>query len=123
MIKIGINGFGRMGRLAMRALYEYSDLELIQINDPAGNAETMAHLVNFDSIHGTWRFEAVAKQTSNNREIIEVNQKQINYSQNNTIDESDWSQCDIVIEASGKMKTQSLLKKYLDQGVKRVVPF
>ncbi len=121
MIKIGINGFGRMGRLAMRALYEYSDLELIQINDPAGNAETMAHLVNFDSIHGTWRFEAVAKQTSNNREIIEVNQKQINYSQNNTIDESDWSQCDIVIEASGKMKTQSLLKKYLDQGVKRVV--
>lgn len=121
MIKIGINGFGRMGRLAMRALYEYSDLELIQINDPAGNAETMAHLVNFDSIHGTWKFEAIAMQTNNGQEVIEVNQKKINYSQNQTIEESDWSKCDIVIEASGKMKTKSLLNKYLDQGVKRVV--
>ncbi len=110
-----------MGRLAMRALYEYSDLELIQINDPAGNAETMAHLVNFDSIHGTWKFEAIAMQTNNGQEVIEVNQKKINYSQNQTIEESDWSKCDIVIEASGKMKTKSLLNKYLDQGVKRVV--
>ena len=57
-IKIGINGFGRMGRLAMRALFDHEEIEIVQVNDPAGDAATMAHLVTFDSIHGRWHHEA-----------------------------------------------------------------
>lgn len=55
-IKIGINGFGRMGRLALRAAWEWDDVEFVQINDPAGDAATLAHLLEFDSVHGRWRY-------------------------------------------------------------------
>lgn len=51
-IKVGINGFGRMGRLAMRVAFDHEELEFVQINDPAGDVATLAHLINFDSIHG-----------------------------------------------------------------------
>lgn len=115
-IKVGINGFGRMGRLALRAAWGRMDFQFVQINDPAGNAETLAHLLNFDSIHGTWSQQAKAE----NNQIVIGNQT-IRCSQNKTIAETDWSECDLVIEASGVMKTKVLLQTYLDQGVKRVV--
>ena len=51
-IKIGINGFGRMGRLTLRAAFGWQDIEFVRINDPAGNAETLAHLLKYDSVHG-----------------------------------------------------------------------
>ncbi len=53
-IKVGINGFGRMGRLALRAAWDWPELEFVQINDPAGDAATLAHLLEFDSVHGRW---------------------------------------------------------------------
>ena len=115
-IKIGINGFGRMGRLSMRAAFDWDDIEIIQINDPAGNAETMAHLMTFDSIHGRWHHEATHQGDS-----IVINGKKIAYTQNTATADTDWSQCDVVIEASGKIKTKALLEAYLAQGVKRVV--
>ncbi|QBF82367.1 ArsJ-associated glyceraldehyde-3-phosphate dehydrogenase [Shewanella maritima] len=115
-IKVGINGFGRMGRLSMRAAFDWDEVEFVQINDPAGNAETLAHLVNFDSIHGKWHHEAVASGDS-----IVVDGKTIPCSSNKAISDTDWSQCDVVIEASGKMKSKAVLQAYLDQGVKRVV--
>jgi len=115
-IKIGINGFGRMGRLALRVAWQDNDIEIVQINDPAGNAETMAHLLNFDSIHGIWKHRAEALDNS-----ITVENKLISFSRNKAINDTDWSNCDIVIEASGKMKTRALLQAYFDQGVKRVV--
>ncbi len=115
-IKIGINGFGRMGRLTMRAIFEQTDIEIVQINDPAGDAETLAHLLNFDSVHGRWQHEATA--SAGNMMIAD---QTITVTANKTINENDWSGCDLVIEASGKMKTKALLQAYLDQGVKRVV--
>ena len=115
-IKIGINGFGRMGRLALRVAWKDQNLEIIQINDPAANAETMAHLLNFDSIHGTWQHQASASDGT-----IMINGHTIIYSQNKTIEQTDWSNCDLVIEASGVMKTKKLLNAYLKQGVKKVV--
>ncbi|MCL1094133.1 ArsJ-associated glyceraldehyde-3-phosphate dehydrogenase [Shewanella kaireitica] len=115
-IKIGINGFGRMGRLALRSAWHHSDVEFVQINDPAGDAATLAHLLTFDSIHGRWSEEATAEGES-----IVVADKRIATSRNNTIEATDWSGCDVVIEASGVMKTKALLQAYLDQGVKRVV--
>jgi glyceraldehyde 3-phosphate dehydrogenase len=115
-IKVGINGFGRMGRLTMRAAWEMNEIEIVQINDPAADAATYAHLMNFDSVHGRWQHEASAEN-----EAIVVDGKRIAVSTNKAIGDTDWSGCDLVIEASGKMKKTELLQAYLDQGVKRVV--
>ena len=59
-LKIGINGFGRIGRLALRAAFGEKDLQFVHVNDPAGDAATLAHLLNFDSVHGRWSREATA---------------------------------------------------------------
>lgn len=115
-IKVGINGFGRMGRLSFRAAFDWDDFDIVQINDPAGDAKTLAHLVNFDSIHGRWHHEAIA----NDKQIL-INGQSVACSQHKDISATDWSGCDIVIEASGKMKSKQVLQSYLDQGVKRVV--
>ncbi len=115
-IKVGINGFGRMGRLSMRAAWDWDDVTFTQVNEPYGDAQTLAHLINFDSIHGRWAHEASAEN-----EHMLVNGQSIQCSQNFSIGETDWSGCDVVIEASGVMKTKALLQAYLDQGVKRVV--
>ncbi|AFV00400.1 ArsJ-associated glyceraldehyde-3-phosphate dehydrogenase [Simiduia agarivorans] len=115
-IRVGINGFGRMGRLSFRAAFDWPEMEFVQINDPAGDAATLAHLVNFDSVHGRWQHQADA-----DGKAIVINGQRIACSQNKAIGDTDWSGCDLVIEASGKMKTTALLQAYLDQGVKRVV--
>lgn len=115
-IKIGINGFGRMGRLSMRAAFDWDDIEIVQINDPAGDAATLAHLMTFDSVHGRWHHEATHEGSA-----IVINGKAIPCTQNIATQDTDWSGCDLVIEASGKIKTKALLQAYLDQGVKRVV--
>ncbi|HBC33021.1 MAG TPA: type I glyceraldehyde-3-phosphate dehydrogenase, partial [Marinobacter adhaerens] len=115
-IKVGINGFGRIGRLALRAAWGWPDMEFVAINDPGADAATLAHLLNFDSIHGRWSHEATADGTE-----IEIEGKRIRVTHNRTIGETDWSGCDLVIEASGVNKKVSALQAYLDQGVKRVV--
>lgn len=115
-IKVGINGFGRIGRLALRASWEWPEFEFVQINDPAGDAETHAHLINFDSVHGRWHREARAQGDS-----VVIDGKRIKITAHKMIADTDWSGCDLVIEASGKMKSVAVLQAYLDQGVKRVV--
>ncbi|BBN81611.1 glyceraldehyde-3-phosphate dehydrogenase [Pseudoalteromonas sp. A25] len=115
-IKVGINGFGRMGRLTMRALYASNNIEIVHINDPAGDAATLAHLMNFDSVHGRWNYDVDANDVS-----MLINGSAIAVTHNKEIAQTDWSNCDLVIEASGKMKTKALLQGYLDQGVKQVV--
>ncbi|MCE9685878.1 ArsJ-associated glyceraldehyde-3-phosphate dehydrogenase [Shewanella sp. AS16] len=115
-IKIGINGFGRMGRLALRAAWDWDEVEFVQINDPAGDAATLAHLLNFDSVHGRWQHEALAEGES-----LVIGRQRLQCSRNGAIADTDWSACDLVIEASGVMKTKALLQAYLDQGVKRVL--
>ena len=115
-IKVGINGFGRMGRLSLRAAFDWDDIEFVHINDPAGDAKTLAHLTTFDSVHGRWNHEV-----SDDDNNLIIDGKRISCTRNNKIADTDWSSCDVVIEASGKMKTKALLQAYLDQGVKRVV--
>ncbi|WP_146910228.1 ArsJ-associated glyceraldehyde-3-phosphate dehydrogenase [Arenimonas daejeonensis] len=115
-LKIGINGFGRIGRLALRAAWTWPDVEFVRINDPGGDAATLAHLLNFDSVHGRWDREA-----GHDGENIVIDGKRIAVTRNKAIAETDWAGCDVVIEASGKMKTAAVLQAYLDQGVKRVV--
>jgi len=115
-IKVGINGFGRIGRLALRAAFDWPEFEFVQINDPAGDAATFAHLLNFDSVHGRWQHQAQAEGNT-----VLINGKMIAVSQHKNINDTDWSDCDLVIECSGKMKSKAVLEQYLAQGVKRVV--
>ena len=115
-IRVGINGFGRMGRLTLRCAWGNPDLAFVQINDPAGDAATLAHLLNFDSVHGRWHREA-----THDGEAIVIDGKRIPVSRNKDLGASDWSGCDVVIEASGKFRKPDVLQPYLDQGVRRVV--
>lgn len=115
-IRVGINGFGRMGRLTLRAAWDNTDLQFVHINDPAGDAATLAHLMNFDSVHGRWSHEAIA-----DGDALVVDGVRIPLTRNKDIAATDWSVCDVVIEASGKFRKPDVLQPYLDQGVKRVV--
>ncbi|MET0356092.1 MAG: ArsJ-associated glyceraldehyde-3-phosphate dehydrogenase [Cellvibrio sp.] len=115
-IRIGINGFGRIGRLVLRASWHWPEFEFVQINDPAADAKTYAHLLKFDSIQGTWTESVEA-----DGDHLLINDKKIKVTTNKVISETDWSGCDLVIESSGKMKTVAVLQAYLDQGVKHVV--
>lgn len=115
-IRVGINGFGRMGRLTLRAAWGRSDLQFVQINDPSGDAATFAHLLNFDSVHGRWAREA----TADGNDLV-IDGIRIPVTRNKELAATDWSGCDVVIEASGKFKKPDVLQPYLDQGVKRVV--
>ena len=115
-IKVGINGFGRIGRLCLRAAWKWPEIEFIHINDPAGDAGTLAHLLNFDSVHGRWQHQAQGE-----KDTIRIGDKTIPCTANKSIQETDWSACDVVIEASGKMREKTQLQQYLDQGVSRVV--
>ena len=115
-IKVGINGFGRIGRLALRASFDWPEIEFVQINDVAGDAATLAHLLEFDSVQGRWHHEVMSEGNA-----IFIAGKSIATSQEKAIDAVDWSGCDVVIEATGKHRKSELLNQYLQQGVKRVV--
>lgn len=115
-IKVGINGFGRIGRLALRASFDWPEIEFVQINDVAGDAATLAHLLEFDSVQGRWHHQVTSEGNS-----IVINGKAIATSQEKAIDAVDWSGCDVVIEATGKHRQSEFLNLYLAQGVKRVV--
>jgi hypothetical protein len=112
-LKVGINGFGRIGRLALRAAFDWPDMAFVAINDPGANAESLAHLLNFDSVHGRWQYDATA-----DGQHLTVGSHSIRVTANKTIAETDWSDCNVVIESSGKMKTVEVLNGYLEQGVK-----
>ena len=53
-VRVGINGFGRIGRLVLRGLQTKTDLELVHVTEPGGPVETSAHLLEFDTVHGRW---------------------------------------------------------------------
>jgi len=115
-IKVGINGFGRIGRLVMRVAYDWADIEFVQINDCAGDPKTLAHLLEFDSVQGRWHHQVAA----NDQQIV-IGDTKVKCTQQSEIAEVDWSDCDVVIEATGVNRDPKLLQHYLAQGVKRVV--
>lgn len=115
-LKVGINGFGRIGRLALRAGYGRPGIEFVQINDPGADAATLAHLLEFDSVHGRWE-----RKVSSKGDKILVEGRTIRCTAEKDVKKTDWSDCDLVIEASGKNKTTDALQSFLDQGVEHVV--
>lgn len=121
-IRIAINGFGRMGRLALREVFDWQGVDIVHINEIACDAFSSAHLVNFDSAHGRWWHEAVSEKTADGEAIV-IGDKRIGYSMNKDIAATDWGalNVDVVIESTGKFRTKAALQPYLDQGVKQVI--
>jgi glyceraldehyde 3-phosphate dehydrogenase len=115
-IRIGINGFGRMGRLALRAAWQWPDVEFVAINEVKGGAEVAAHLLVFDSVHGRWPHEARAVG-----EHLVIDGRSIVFSAHASPGDIDWRGVDIVLECSGKFRTPELLAPYYERGVKKVI--
>jgi len=119
-IRIGINGYGRMGRLTLRAIFDRPELGLtvVHINEIAADAACMAHLTEFDSVHGRWSQAITADETS-----ITINGQRIGYSMHKSIEDIDWNSIDvdIVIEATGKWRSFEQISAHLTQGAPRVV--
>jgi glyceraldehyde 3-phosphate dehydrogenase len=106
-----------MGRLALRAGWQDKTLRFHHINEVAGDAVCAAHLLQFDSVHGTWETGCHAEA-----DRLLIDGRPITYTLNREIAETDWSDCDIVIEATGKHhKKPETLLNYFDQGVKKVI--
>jgi glyceraldehyde 3-phosphate dehydrogenase len=117
MIRVGINGFGRIGRRVFRLLLEHNDIQVVAINDLA-DAKTLAHLLKYDSIHGK-----LNARVSENEEYIIVNNITITLSNKNHPKSIDWAkhEVDVVIEATGKFKTKTDLKHHIKNGAKKVI--
>ncbi len=116
MATVGINGFGRMGRLALRAAWGRSDLDFVRVNETATDAAGSAHLLMFDSVHGRWHRECEGDPRG-----LTVDGRRLSYTGNAAIAATDWSDCDIVVEATGRFRTVDGLQDYFHQGVKKVV--
>lgn len=117
-IKVGINGFGRIGRLALRAAWDCPDLEFVHINEIKGGPDTAAHLLKFDSVHGRWTPDVTATDNG-----ISIDGKTLTFSESAAPGQVDWASygVDIVLESSGKFRTPETLNPYLDRGVKKVI--
>jgi len=117
-IRVGINGFGRMGKLTLRAGWDCAELEFVHVNDIAGDAACQAHLLEFDSVHGRWLHDIEATADS-----IFVDGHEITYSSHNDPAKVDWAArgVDLVIECSGKFKTEAVLQPYFARGVKKLL--
>ncbi len=116
--KVGINGFGRIGRLVLRAGFDFDELDIVHINDPFFDGESGAHLLEFDSVHGRWQ-----RQITSSADAMKIDGRTITVSQANRPEEVDWAEMgiDIVLECSGKFRTFETLNPYLENGVKKVI--
>ena len=117
-IRIAINGFGRMGRLALRAGWGRPGVEFVHINEPVGGPEAAAHLLLFDSVHGRWN-----RQVSAAPEGIIIDGKTVPFSASSKPADPPWSKnrVDVVLECSGRFRTTETLSPYLAVGVKKVI--
>ena len=116
--RIGINGFGRMGRLAVRALQHQPGLQLVHVNELKGGVATAAHLLEFDTVHG--RYQGTVGTDGSN---LLVDGSTVTFSEHATPGDIPWGDLgvEIVIEATGKFKTAEDLRPYFDRGVRKVV--
>jgi glyceraldehyde 3-phosphate dehydrogenase len=116
-VSVGINGFGRMGRLGLRAGWGRPGFEIVRVNEIATDAAGSAHLLQFDSVHGPW-----GPACSAGDGMITIDGRHIAHGSRQGIGETPWSDCDIVIEATGRHhKRPETLQAYFDQGVKKVI--
>jgi glyceraldehyde 3-phosphate dehydrogenase len=117
-VRVGINGFGRIGRLDLRAAWGWPEIEFVQINEVKGGASAAAHLLKFDSVHGRWAPEVTATENG-----IQIDGKAIGFSEFAQPGDVPWDDygVDIVLECSGKFRTPETLAPYFARGVKKVI--
>ncbi|MEP0480143.1 MAG: type I glyceraldehyde-3-phosphate dehydrogenase [Nonlabens sp.] len=114
MIKVAINGFGRIGRTFLRTVYNDPQIEVVAINDLA-STEVMAHLLKYDSIHGI-----LNAQVSFDSNSITINDHRIGFTHHSNLEELNWDGIDTVIESTGKFKTRTELQKHINAGAGKV---
>ena len=115
---IGINGFGRIGRLALRAAWGWPELRFAHVNETAGDAATAAHLLTFDSVHGRWD-----RDVRGAGDELVVDGLAIGYSRSPEPGGVPWADLgvDVVLECSGRFRTRESLEPYFRQGVRKVI--
>ena len=121
--RIGINGFGRIGRLVVRGLQSHPDLQLVHVNELKGDVSTAAHLLEFDTVHG--RYDGTV---SADGDSMVIDGQTVTYSSHDTPGAVDWvgagvdgGGVDIVLECSGEFRTAENLAPYFDQVAKVIV--
>ena len=120
MIKIGLNGFGRIGRALTRIISESSDLELLVINDIDADISNLAYLIKYDSIYGNLKFPL---EILKNQNAIKINNKKINFFSYKNINEVKWNEfnLDLVIDATGVESNTINAKKIINEKLKKVI--
>lgn len=117
MIRVAINGFGRIGRRVFRLIQDYTNIQVVAINDLA-DTKTLSHLLKYDSVHGIFN-----GTVTNNNQCIIVNNKKIPLLNKKHPKDINWKPFDVdfVIEATGKFKTVSDLQNHITNGAKQVI--
>jgi len=117
-LRIGINGFGRMGRLVLRAAWGWPELEFVHINETKGGPACAAHLLTFDSVHGRW-----SRRVEAGEDGIRIDGMPISFTSAAQPGEVPWAAkgVDLVLECSGRFRTVETLAPYLAAGVQTVI--
>ena len=119
-INIAISGFGRIGRLVLRALYDSkrTDIKIVAINCSRGDIKSHAHLIKYDTVHG--RFEGEVKTT---KDHFIINGDKIKYFNTKNPKELTWKdhKIDVVLECTGAFRGKSSSYFHIDQGAKKVL--
>ncbi|MEX0621128.1 MAG: ArsJ-associated glyceraldehyde-3-phosphate dehydrogenase [Solirubrobacterales bacterium] len=117
-MRVAINGFGRIGRLAMRASHRETDIEIVGVNEPACDAATSAHLLEFDSVHGRWDVPCGAAP-----DALEVDGSRVFHTSEAQPVSLPWNgdDVDVVLECSGRFRTRATLQPFLSAGVGTVL--
>jgi len=121
MVKVAINGFGRIGRLAFRYAWDDPTLEIVHVNDIC-SIQSASYLVQYDSVHGTW--DKTVKLEKETDKFFTVDGKKVTFSQKKDFREVDFKgmEVEMVLECTGKfLKTPTLMPYIKECGVKRVV--
>jgi glyceraldehyde 3-phosphate dehydrogenase len=118
-LRIAINGFGRIGRLVVRAIVEYghSDVEIVAINSP-GALETQAHLLRYDSVHGRFATEVKASDG-----VMDFGTGPVRITHERNPADIDWASLDVdvVMECSGFFRTKESVMSHIEAGAKSVL--
>ncbi len=118
MIKVGINGFGRIGRLVFRAAQERNDIQVVAVNDPFLDLDYLIYMLNYDTVHG--RFNGTAE--NKNGKLI-VNGKEVAFFASMKAEEIAWGSAgaDYVVESTGIFTTTETASAHLKGGAKKVI--
>lgn len=121
MIKIAINGFGRIGRLFFRRAFEETEVDIVAIND-LGDVENLAYLLKYDTVYGRYKKE-IRFASSGSQVKLSVDGKEINFFQEKEPLKLPWSKLDVdvVVESTGFFDSYEKAKMHLEAGAKRVV--